>query len=894
MTEILSVPLKKTSDVDIIKPLKTLISSTYSTADQPQDYTDAISELHKLRNVATKNPDRSDASLEAMQKYYDQLVALEVKIPASEVQIPFKWKDAFDKGSIFGGRISLTVSSIGYEKVCVLFNIAALSTQIAETQNLDSEDGLQKANKKLQSAAGIFTALKDRVVGLIEQEPTPDLEPECLGVLASLCLAQAQELVVQKALKDSMKDNIVAKLAGHADDLFAEVMKLMQKESVRTLWDKDWLPVVSGKQALYNGLSQYHQSKVCNAAKSVGEEISRLQYSLELFAACQSRSGLPGLGGCSDWVKRANRGLTDAKKDNDFIYHERIPDVKQLTAIGRAAVVKPTGLPDKFLPNDKELFAALMPVHIHQAVAAYEVRKQEMVGKELNKIKEGTNMLNEILNSMNLPAALEDTTGGGVPASLKEKSSAVIEAGGVDELERLVRELPDLLQRNTDLLTEAERMLREEADSDTTLRAQHGARWSRTPSDKLTGTFTANATKYRTIINNATQADAVVKEKLSTHMQGMKALAGGETVLAQQLPSGAGGSGGSNTNRLKELMEQVETLKAERAVIESELKGTNPDMKSVFLQAAANGSLNEPVLSVQSLGRAYGHLQQQVGETVTRQEKIIAEVQDLYQPFIQERGGEGGAREQALKSIASAYDAFMELKGNLQEGTKFYNDLTQLLVTFQSKVSDFCFARKTEKEELLKDLSSSLSSMSLDPPPAAPSHHDPSRPPRKNDPPARPPPPNISNTDSSAPPPTQPAAAPAVAAPNPYAGAPGPLPYPVAPAGMPMPYQPQPYTPMPGGYNPYAYQNAQPGYPGQAPAYPQQGYYQPQFGAAPPQGYPQGAPPQGYPQGAPPPQGYPQGAPPPQGYPGAPPQGYPPQGAPPQGYPGYPQQPQWR
>ena len=73
-------------------------------------------------------------------------------------------------------------------------------------------------------------------------------------------------------------------------------------------------------------------------------------------------------------------------------------------------------------------------------------------------------MLNDILTSMNLPAALEDTTGGGVPTSLKEKSAAVIEAGGVEELERLVRELPDLLQRNTDLLTEAERMLREVSD----------------------------------------------------------------------------------------------------------------------------------------------------------------------------------------------------------------------------------------------------------------------------------------------------------------------------------------------------------------------------------------------------------------------------------------------
>ena len=78
--------------------------------------------------------------------------------------------------------------------------------------------------------------------------------------------------------QDNMKDNIVAKLAGHADDLLAEVMKLMQKETVRTLWDKDWLPIISGKQAFYNGLSQYHQSKVCNANKSVGEEIARLQY----------------------------------------------------------------------------------------------------------------------------------------------------------------------------------------------------------------------------------------------------------------------------------------------------------------------------------------------------------------------------------------------------------------------------------------------------------------------------------------------------------------------------------------------------------------------------------------------------------------------------------------
>lgn len=41
-----------------------------------------------------------------------------------------------------------------------------------------------------------------------------------------------------------------------------------------------------------------------------------------------------------DLAAKAERHLAEARKDNDFIYHERIPDIKAVEPIGKAQPAK--------------------------------------------------------------------------------------------------------------------------------------------------------------------------------------------------------------------------------------------------------------------------------------------------------------------------------------------------------------------------------------------------------------------------------------------------------------------------------------------------------------------------------------------------------------------------
>ncbi|XP_036748458.2 programmed cell death 6-interacting protein isoform X2 [Manis pentadactyla] len=832
MATFISVQLKKTSEVDLAKPLVKFIQQMYPSGGEEQaQYCRAAEELSKLRRAALGRPlDKHEGALETLLRYYDQICSIEPKFPFSENQIclTFTWKDAFDKGSLFGGSVKLALASLGYEKSCVLFNCAALASQIAAEQNLDNDEGLKIAAKHYQFASGAFLHIKETVLSALNREPTVDISPDTVGTLSLIMLAQAQEVFFLKATRDKMKDAIIVKLANQAADYFGDAFKQCQYKDTLP---KEVFPVLAAKHCIMQANAEYHQSILVKQLKRFGEEIARLQHAAELIKTVASR--YDEYVNVKDFSDKINRALTAAKKDNDFIYHDRVPDLKDLDPIGKATLVKSTPVNVPISQKFTDLFEKMVPVSVQQSLAAYNQRKADLVNRLIAQMREATTLANGVLASLNLPAAIEDVSGDTVPQSILTKSTSVIEQGGIQTVDQLIRELPELLQRNREILDESLRLLDEEEATDNDLRAKFKERWQRTPSNELYKPLRAEGTNFRSVLDKAVQADGQVKECYQSQRDTIALLCKPEPELNAAIPSANPAKtmqGSEVVNVLKSLLTNLDAVKKEREGLENDLKSVNFDMTSKFLTALAqDGVIDEEALSVTELDRIYGGLMTKVQESLKKQEELIKNIQVSHQEFskMKQSNNEANLREDVLKNLATAYDSFVELVANLKEGTKFYNELTEILVRFQNKCSDIVFARKTERDELLKDLQQSIarepSAPSIPTPayqsspagghtPAPPTPAPRTMPTAKPQPPARPPPPVLpaNRAPSATVPAPAPAPAPGVAgmaavappqtpgsASTPQAQGP---PYPTYP-GFPGYCQ----MPMPMSYNPYAY-----------------------------------------------------------------------------------------
>jgi programmed cell death 6-interacting protein len=103
---------------------------------------------------------------------------------------------------------------------------------------------------------------------------------------------------------------------------------------------KAWLSILAGKQAMFHALSEYHRAEHENSEKNIGEQLARLGKSLELFKIAEQRGGKEFA--VNKIAVNVQNAFEKAKKENEYVYNERVPDYKTLKPIDRAALAKAT------------------------------------------------------------------------------------------------------------------------------------------------------------------------------------------------------------------------------------------------------------------------------------------------------------------------------------------------------------------------------------------------------------------------------------------------------------------------------------------------------------------------------------------------------------------------
>lgn len=131
---------------------------------------------------------------------------------------------------------------------------------------------------------------------------------------------------------------------------------------------------------MYNYICEYNEVLV----------IIYLQFALSQLQECD-RHG-ENMFSSRDLQPAVQRDYQAVKKDNDFIYNDRVPPFSSLDAIAKATIAKPMRLAGPG-SNFVDLFGNLLPVEVSRAVGSYNDKRDQLVTMEIQKLKEATQEL---------------------------------------------------------------------------------------------------------------------------------------------------------------------------------------------------------------------------------------------------------------------------------------------------------------------------------------------------------------------------------------------------------------------------------------------------------------------------------------------------------------------
>ncbi|KAJ5560032.1 hypothetical protein N7513_002431 [Penicillium frequentans] len=802
-TNILQLPFRRSHTVSLSDAITQYISSKYD--QRPDMFADDLLIIDRLRSEAINVQEPHVSGISRLVTYAAQLKWL-----GGKWGVDFAWYPAF------GFNVSRPVSqnNLRFELANVLFNLAALYSQLAYALNRTTAEGLKQACNYSCQAAGVLSHLRNDILPDLRTSPPEDMDDMTLQSLEQLLLAQGQECFWQKAVKDGLKDVSIARLAAKVSDFYGDAGDLAVKSNAIST---DWIHHMTAKNHHFAAAAQFRQALDCLDKRKYGEEVARLRDALNCVKEGLKESqwiNRTVLGDLNGLKSRVTEDLKRAEKDNDVIYLSPVPNKSELKPLDRASMVAskaPSQVTDAISmlgsqgPLGQPLFARLVPYAVHIAASIYSDRRDRLINESLiGELESMTDKLRDLLSSLNLPGSLQALEKPlGLPPTLVSHAEEMRQQDGLNRLRRSVEDAARVKGNDLAIYNEGVELLAaEKAEDDAAVRKYGTDRWNRETSEKAAPKIYNTSKEINGYFTSAQSSDKLVDQKLRDSESVFLVLTGTNRDLESYVPSSRRATIPPELEResikLRSCLSEVSRMenRRRRRIQALKDKGQADDIHPALLNETARLEREFPMQTIQASQfedlfeehlRHYDSDRQMLAQEQKEQEQIEEQVREANLAFTRAHKGDTSTkeRETALQDLENGYLKYKEILSNLEVGRKFYNDLAKIVSRFRDDCKAFVHQRRMEASQLEADISNvtAMSSLHITQPHLRQPTHQPTR---------------THHATYAAPPPSQPPSQP----PPPVHARPS---EPVAPLTAPQPVRaavPPPSVPTPGVWSP--------------------------------------------------------------------------------------------